>query len=82
MTIDAAHKQQIKAAMCGELAGNIKVTALLLGLGLDEFSMTAAGIPRVKKVIRGLTLSSCKELAKKALACETGREIAALVESW
>jgi phosphotransferase system enzyme I (PtsI) len=82
MTIDAAHRRRIKAAMCGEFAGDVKATALLLGLGLDEFSMTAAGIPRVKKIIRESALSSCKELAKKALACETGREAAALAESW
>jgi phosphotransferase system enzyme I (PtsI) len=81
MTIDAAHKRRIKAAMCGELAGDVNATALLLGLGLDEFSMTAANIPRVKEIIRTVTLPFCKELAKKALACETRRELLELVKS-
>jgi phosphotransferase system enzyme I (PtsI) len=82
MTIDAAHKRRIDVAMCGELAGDVNATALLLGLGLDEFSMTAASIPRIKRIIREVTLSSCKELAKKALACETRQEMVDLVESW
>jgi phosphotransferase system enzyme I (PtsI) len=82
MTIDAAHKRRIDVAMCGELAGDVNATALLLGLGLDEFSMTAASIPRIKRIIREVTLSSCKELAKKALTCETRQEMVDLVESW
>jgi phosphotransferase system enzyme I (PtsI) len=82
MTIDAAHKQKIDVAMCGELAGDVNATALLLGLGLDEFSMTAASIPRIKRIIREVTLSSCKDLAKKALACKTRQELVDLVESW
>jgi phosphotransferase system enzyme I (PtsI) len=82
MTIDAAHKRRIDVAMCGELAGDVNATALLLGLGLDEFSMTAAGIPHVKRIIREVTLSSCKDLAKKALACETRQDVVDLVESW
>jgi phosphotransferase system enzyme I (PtsI) len=82
MTIDAAHKRKINVAMCGELAGDVNATAVLLGLGLDEFSMTAASIPRIKRIIREVTLSSCKELAKKALSCETRRDLIDLVESW
>ncbi|MDR1128826.1 MAG: phosphoenolpyruvate--protein phosphotransferase [Treponema sp.] len=82
MIIDAAHKQKIKAAMCGELAGDVNATALLLGLGLDEFSMTAASIPRIKQIIREAEISSCRDLVKKALACETRQEIVDLVESW
>ncbi|MDR1410610.1 MAG: phosphoenolpyruvate--protein phosphotransferase [Spirochaetaceae bacterium] len=82
MTIDAAHKRKIKVAMCGELAGDVNATALLLGLGLDEFSMTAASIPRIKRIIRETEISSCRELAKKALACETRQEIVNLVVSW
>jgi phosphotransferase system enzyme I (PtsI) len=81
MIIDAAHKRGIKAAMCGELAGDVNLTVLLLGLGLDEFSMTSANIPQVKRIIREVTLSSCKELAKKALACESWREVVDLVDS-
>ncbi|MCL2472201.1 MAG: phosphoenolpyruvate--protein phosphotransferase, partial [Treponema sp.] len=62
-TIDAAHKRGIKAAMCGEMAGDPGTTMFLLGLGLDEFSMAASSIPRVKSIIRGTTISACRELA-------------------
>jgi phosphotransferase system enzyme I (PtsI) len=81
MIVDAARERKIGAAICGELAGDENATALLLGLGLDEFSMTAASIPRIKRIIRGAEISSCKELAKKALACETRQEIVELMES-
>ncbi|MFP3090769.1 phosphoenolpyruvate--protein phosphotransferase [Treponema sp. TIM-1] len=81
-TIDAAHRKGIKAAMCGELAGDPAVTALLLGLGLDEFSMTATSIPQVKRIIRGVPQESCRTLAEKALNCYSYSQVSALVEEW
>jgi phosphotransferase system enzyme I (PtsI) len=81
-TIDAAHKKGIKAAMCGELAGNPLATALLLGLGLDEFSMTASSIPQIKRIIRGCSFESCKKLAAQALNGRSVVEIRALVQDW
>jgi phosphotransferase system enzyme I (PtsI) len=80
--IDAAHAKGIKAAMCGELAGDTSVTPLLLGLGLDEFSMTASYIPQVKRIIRAVTLKSCEELVKKALTCTSYNDVSALVKEW
>jgi phosphotransferase system enzyme I (PtsI) len=80
--IDAAHAQGIKAAMCGELAGNPLATALLLGLGLDEFSMTASSIPPIKRIIRGCTFESCKKLASDALNGRSVAEIRALAQDW
>lgn len=70
-TIDAAHKQGIKAAMCGELAGDPEATALLLGLGLDEFSMTASSIPHVKKIIRNTSLESCQKMAANVMKAQS-----------
>ncbi|MDR2759239.1 MAG: phosphoenolpyruvate--protein phosphotransferase [Spirochaetaceae bacterium] len=81
-TIDAAHKKGIKAAMCGELAGDPAATALLLGLGLDEFSMTASSIPQVKRIIRGAAQESCRILTEKALNCYSYSQVTALVEEW
>jgi phosphotransferase system enzyme I (PtsI) len=81
-TIDAAHQKGIKAAMCGELAGDPAATALLLGLGLDEFSMTASSIPQVKQIIRGAAQESCRILAEKALKCYSYSQVTALVEEW
>jgi phosphotransferase system enzyme I (PtsI) len=82
MIIDSAHSWGIKAAICGELAGEIKSTPLLLGLGLDEFSMNAALIPAVKQVIRAVDISDCQKLAAKTLACTSWREVTALTDEW
>jgi phosphotransferase system enzyme I (PtsI) len=68
--------------MCGELAGDPAFTALLLGLGLDEFSMSASSIPKVKRIIRGATIESCRVLAEKALACESCLHVTALTDAW
>jgi phosphotransferase system enzyme I (PtsI) len=81
-TIDAAHEKGIKAAMCGEMAGDPSSTALLLGLGLDEFSMAASAIPQVKRIIRGVSVKDCRALAGKALKGLSYKKNAALVEAW
>jgi phosphotransferase system enzyme I (PtsI) len=82
MTIDAAHQRGIRAAMCGELAGDPSVTPLLLGLGLDEFSMTASSIPQVKRIIRGASMEKCRTLAGKALRSTSYHHVNSLVEAW
>ncbi|MDR1058850.1 MAG: phosphoenolpyruvate--protein phosphotransferase [Treponema sp.] len=81
-TIDAAHEGGIKAAMCGEMAGDPGSTALLLGLGLDELSMAAPAIPRIKRIIRGVSLRDCRVLAEKALEGVSCAGNAALLKSW
>ncbi|GHU63229.1 hypothetical protein FACS189445_6480 [Spirochaetia bacterium] len=81
-TIDAAHERGITAAMCGELAGTPAATPILLGLGLDEFSMAASAIPQVKRIIRGTTLDACRALAEKALANSSYKQTDALVNAW
>lgn len=73
--IDASHAEGKWTGMCGELAGNEIATLLLLGLGLDEFSMSASSISRVKKIIRSVNYSQAQEISKKALAMETSDEI-------
>jgi phosphotransferase system enzyme I (PtsI) len=78
-TIDAAHEKGIKAAMCGEFAGNPEATCLLLGLGLDEFSMAASSIPRIKEIIRGANMEACKTLAEEALRGRSIAEVRALL---
>jgi len=81
-TIDAAHGKGLRAAMCGEMAGDPAYTAALLGLGLDSFSMAAASIPKVKRVVRSVTLEDCKTLAQDLLSGRGWHENAALVNSW
>ncbi|MDI6600877.1 MAG: phosphoenolpyruvate--protein phosphotransferase [Thermoanaerobacteraceae bacterium] len=65
--IEQAHKNGKYVAMCGEMAGDPEATKILLGLGLDVFSMSAASIPLVKDVIRNATIEEAKALAEKAL---------------
>ena len=81
-TIDAAHSKGIKAAMCGELAGNPMATGILLGLGLDEFSMTASSLPKIKGIIRGTSIAACKELAAEAMRSRSIAEVHAVVKAW
>jgi len=81
-TIDAAHEKGIKAAMCGEFAGNPWATAVLIGLGLDEFSMTASSIPQIKRIIRNASFESCKALAAETLNGRSIAEVRASVQSW
>jgi phosphotransferase system enzyme I (PtsI) len=82
MTIDAAHRGGIRAAMCGEMAGDPSVTPLLLGLGLDEFSMAASSIPQVKRIIRGISLEQCRALAAEVLESTSYLHVNTLLEDW
>lgn len=66
--IDASHAEGKWTGMCGELAGDERATLLLLGMGLDEFSMSAISIPRIKKIIRNTNFEDVKVLAEQALA--------------
>jgi len=61
--------------MCGEMSGDPEFALILLGMGLDEFSMTALNVPRIKHVIRSVTFDQVKEIAKKALTLPTGKEV-------
>lgn len=73
--VDAAHEAGIWVGVCGELAGDIEYTPVLIGLGIDELSTGAAMIPRVKKAIRSLDLESCREIVEHALAGDRAAEI-------
>jgi len=77
--IDASHAAGKWTGMCGELAGDETATLLLLGMGLDEFSMSGISIPKVKKTIRNANFADVKELADQALSCATAGEIQELV---
>lgn len=81
MTIDGAHKNGKWCGMCGEMAGDELAAPLLLGLGLDEFSMSATSILRARKMINGLSYEKMQELAAKAVEMDTMDEVKALVEA-
>ncbi|WP_288062656.1 phosphoenolpyruvate-protein phosphotransferase PtsI [Rodentibacter caecimuris] len=80
--IDASHAEGKWTGMCGELAGDERATLLLLGMGLDEFSMSAISVPRIKKLIRSVNFQEVKELASKALEKPTASEIEQLIEEF
>ena len=79
--IDSAHKEGKWAGMCGEMAGDQTAVPLLVGLGLDEFSMSASSVLKTRSLISKLTLEDMKALADKAInECATVQEVEDLVE--
>ena len=80
--IDASHAEGKWTGMCGELAGDERATLLLLGMGLDEFSMSAISVPRIKKLIRHVNYQEVKALADEALEKPTATEIEQLIQAF
>jgi phosphotransferase system enzyme I (PtsI) len=72
---DGAHANKIWVGVCGEMAGDIALVPLLLGLGMDELSVGASLVPRVKRAVQSLDLSECKTLLDQALGMQTPGEI-------
>lgn len=81
IVIDAAHAEGKWTGMCGEMAGDATAIPLLLGLGLDEFSMSATSILPARSQIAKLSAADMKEMAAQALQLGTAEEVAALVQS-
>ena len=77
MTVESAHKNNIWVGVCGEMASDPMLVPLLLGLGVDELSVTPPLVPQVKFIIRRLKMDEARELAEFALSCESGAEILA-----
>lgn len=77
-TVKAAHAHGKWVGVCGELAGDEKAVPILMGLGVDELSMSVSSIALVKDQIRGLNLVDCQYLAKRALACQTASDVRTL----
>jgi phosphotransferase system enzyme I (PtsI) len=73
-TVDDAHERKIEVSICGEMAGEPLYVPILLGLDLDELSMNAYIIPKVKKIIRGLGHSYCRDLVKEVFSKDTAKE--------
>ncbi|HDN9014329.1 phosphoenolpyruvate-protein phosphotransferase PtsI [Aeromonas salmonicida] len=82
MVIDASHDNGKWTGMCGELAGDERATLLLLGMGLDEFSMSSISVPRIKKLIRNTNFEDVKAMADQALSYATAAEIEACVDNF
>lgn len=80
--IDASHAEGKWTGMCGEMAGELFAAPLLLGLGLDEFSMSASSILKIRHFMSGVSQAECQELAEKALLCGTEQEVIDLVQAF
>jgi len=74
-TVDAAHNAGIWIGMCGEMAGDPVMVPILLGMGLDELSMSPAAVPEVKKLIRSLSIEDAREMKRQAFSLPTAWEI-------
>src|SRR5216110_3509095 len=77
MIADAAHATNIWVGVCGEMAGDVALTPLLLGLGMDELSTSAMLVPRVKRAVQSLAIPECQELVEETLKLDTASEILA-----
>jgi phosphotransferase system enzyme I (PtsI) len=76
---DTARAAGIHTSVCGEMAGDLENTALLLGLGFDQLSMNATSIPKVKRLVLELAKSECDALLAETLACRKREEVVELV---
>jgi phosphoenolpyruvate-protein phosphotransferase (PTS system enzyme I) len=81
MVIDASHRHNIWTGMCGEMAGDLQATEILLGLGLDEFSVSPALLPRVKHQLLQLSKEKAIQVAEKALSLGTSKEVINFVKT-
>src|SRR5690606_34736362 len=81
-TVDAAHAAGIPVSICGEIAGNPRATALLVGLGIDELSASPTYLPEVKRIIRNMHRSKAQALAEAAIRARSAAEVDCMVERW
>ncbi len=75
MVADAGHANGIWVGVCGEMAGDIALVPLLLGLGMDELSTSATLVPRVKRAVQSVSIPECRELVEESLKLNTASEI-------
>jgi len=75
MIIDAARKENVHLSICGEIAGDLSLALVVIGLGVKELSMVATAIPEVKKLIRSISLKDVRKLASRVLKLSTSEEV-------
>ncbi|MDO4896939.1 MAG: phosphoenolpyruvate--protein phosphotransferase [Moraxella sp.] len=80
-TVASAHAHGKWVGVCGELAGDERAVPILVGLGVDELSMSAKSIALIKAQVRTLDYTACQELAQQALTCQTAEQVRALTEN-
>jgi phosphotransferase system enzyme I (PtsI) len=80
--IDAGHRRGVWVGMCGEMAADRLATVLLVGMGIDELSVSPIDVPEVKKIIRRTNFSDAQKLAQQALELSTATEIRELMRHY
>jgi len=80
MVVDASHSHGKWTGICGEMAGNEKIIPILVGLGLDELSMSSSSILRIREIIGKIEYEKAKEIAKAALNMNSNKEVEKLLE--
>ena len=80
-TINAGRAAGIPVAMCGEMAGDVRYTRLLIGLGLTEFSMHPATLLEIKKIVRESSAEELEELARAVMSTHDIRQLHELVDN-
>ena len=79
MTVDSAHAKGIPVAVCGEMSGDPITAFLLLGLAIDDLSMTPSFIPIIKRMIRSVSMDHARSIMTKALHCDTATAVKTLI---
>jgi phosphotransferase system enzyme I (PtsI) len=82
MVVDAAHNAGIPVGMCGEMAGDPYAAVILLGLGLDQYSMSSIGIPMIKRIVRSITIAEAEELVGTIMEMKSSQEVDRYVRTW
>ena len=82
MTVDAGKNAGIPVTLCGEMGGDPRATVVLLGLGIEEFSMSPVSIPVVKKIIRNVEIKDAKQIVDTIFQNASGTEINTFIENW
>ncbi|MCD6120575.1 MAG: phosphoenolpyruvate--protein phosphotransferase [Spirochaetales bacterium] len=82
LTIENGHKQGIPVGMCGEMASNPLATVILLGMGLDEFSMSSISIPEIKRIIRSTAILDAEEVVGNIMEMKSYSEITKYLKNW
>ena len=77
-TVAAARRHNIPVTVCGQTAEDLSMTPLLIGLGINELSMTVGAMPLLRRTIRQLSMRECVELTGQAMECESSEQVLAL----
>lgn len=82
LIVDNGHEKGIPVGMCGEMAGDLKAAVILIGLGMDELSMSPIVIPEIKKIIRSITIAEAEEVVGTIMDMKSFREIDIYMKQW